>query len=142
VAGAILRGGGRVIQEESEAWVARNGRVSHSSPAWTSGGFLRVKYVIHAVGPVWGDGDEDAKLASAISGSLKVADQLKLSSVSFPALSTGIFGFPKDRAAGVIFSAIENYFSLKTSGIRLVRVVLYDEATINAFNGAWTRSAV
>jgi O-acetyl-ADP-ribose deacetylase (regulator of RNase III) len=139
VAGAIARKGGPTIQKESEAWVRKNGTVSHSKPAWTSGGNLAAKYVIHAVGPVWGDGDEDAKLAAAIRGSLEVAETLKCSSISFPAISTGIFGFPKERAAGVIFSAIENYFSLRRSTIRLVKLVLFDEPTINAFMGAWTR---
>ena len=139
VAGAIARKGGPAIQKESEAWVRKNGMVSHSQPAWSSGGNLAAKYVIHAVGPVWGDGDEDAKLAAAIRGSLEVAETLKCSSISFPAISTGIFGFPKERAAGVIFSAIENYFSLRRSTIRLVKLVLFDEPTINAFMGAWTR---
>ena len=83
--------------------------VSHSHPAWTSGGHLPAKYVIHAVGPVWGDGDEDKKLTEAVTGSLRVADELKCSSMAMPAISTGIFGFPKDRAAEIIFSAIEEY---------------------------------
>ena len=72
---------------------------------------------------------------------LEVADQLRLASVSFPAISTGIFGFPKDRAAGVIFSAIENYFSQHESGIRLVRLVLFDQATIKAFISLWSGRA-
>ena len=139
VAGAIARKGGPAIQKESEAWISKNGTVSHSKPAWTSGGNLAAKYVIHAVGPVWGDGDEDAKLAAAIHGSLEVAETLKCSSISFPAISTGIFGFPKERAAGVIFTAIENYFTLRESGIRLVKLVLFDEPTITAFMGAWTQ---
>jgi O-acetyl-ADP-ribose deacetylase len=144
VAGAILRKGGQVIQQESEAWVRKNGRVSHSKPAWTSGGHLPAKYVIHAVGPVWTEAhrmdtarDEEVKLAAAITGSLEVADELKLTSISFPAISTGIFGFPKELAAGVILSAIENYFLQDGSGIKLVRLVLFDEATIKAFNQIW-----
>jgi O-acetyl-ADP-ribose deacetylase (regulator of RNase III) len=138
VAGAIARKGGLAVQKESEAWVRKNGTVSHSQPAWTSGGNLAAKYVIHAVGPVWGDGDEDVKLAAAINGSLEVAETLKCSSISFPAISTGIFGFPKERAAGVIFTAIKNYFSLRKSGIKLVKLVLFDESTTRAFMGAWT----
>ena len=137
VAGAIVRQGGPVIQQESDAWVRENGTVSHSKPAWTSGGKLAAKYVIHAVGPVWGDGDEDVKLAAAIHGSLEAADALKLSSISFPALSTGIFGFPKERAAGVIYTAIDKYFSQIGSGIKRVRLVLFDKATIEAFIKAW-----
>jgi O-acetyl-ADP-ribose deacetylase (regulator of RNase III) len=137
VAGAIIRRGGPVIQQESEAWVRRNGTVSHAQPAWTSGGRLAAKYVIHAVGPVWGDGDEDAKLAAAIRGSLEAAEVLKLSSISFPAISTGIFGFPKERAAGVIFSTVDEYFSHDGSGIKLIRFVLFDQETIDAFMKAW-----
>src|SRR5512143_3373996 len=84
VAWAISKRGGPTIQKESDAWIRHHGTVSHSAPAWTSGGLLPAKYVIHAVGPVWGDtqssgagGDEDAKLASAITGTLRVADELK-----------------------------------------------------------------
>ena len=137
VAWAIVRGGGEIIQQESDEWIRVHGIVSHAHPAWTSGGRLPAKYVIHAVGPVWGDGDEDAKLTSAVNGSLEVADELKLTSISFPAISTGIFGFPKERAAEVMFSAIENYFSHRESGIELVRLVLFDESTIHTFLKVW-----
>ena len=135
VAGAILRRGGAAIQRESEAWVQAHGPVSHAKPAWTSGGNLACRVVIHAVGPVWGDGDEDAKLADAISGSLHLADELKLASIAFPAISTGIFGFPKERAAAVLFASIWKYLE-KPSGLRLVRVVVYDTATVTAFEKA------
>ena len=139
VAGAISHKGGPAIQQESDAWVRKNGPVSHSKPAWTSGGNLPAKYVIHAVGPVWGDGDEDVKLSEAVRGSLEVAETLKLTSISFPAISTGIFGFPKERAGQVIFSAIEKYFSDTQSQIKQVRLVLFDKATIDAFTGTWKR---
>ncbi len=138
VAGAIVRRGGQVIQQESDAWVREHGTVSHSHPAWTSGGLLPAKYVIHAVGPVWGDGDEDKKLSDAVHGSLQVADELKLSSISMPAISTGIFGFPKERAAGVILSTIKNYFAHHETGIKLVRLVLLDDSTIRAFMSNWS----
>ncbi|HEX2697962.1 MAG TPA: macro domain-containing protein, partial [Anaerolineales bacterium] len=134
---AIVRQGGRAIQQESDEWIRDHGLVSHSHPAWTSGGLLSAKYVIHAVGPVWGDGDEDNKLAAAIRGSLEVADELKCSSISFPAISTGIFGFPKERAAGVVYNAIEKYFKQNKSQIKLVRLVLFDDATIQAFLKTW-----
>ena len=138
VAWAISNKGGATIQKESDEWIRKNGRVSHSHPAWTSGGRLPAKYVIHAVGPVWGAGDEDDKLAEAVHGSLRVADELKCSSISLPAISTGIFGFPKERAAGIIFSSIENYFSQHTSSqVKQVRVLLYDQVTIDAFMKKW-----
>jgi O-acetyl-ADP-ribose deacetylase len=137
VAGAIVRRGGPLIQQESDEWIRAHGKVSHAHPAWTSGGLLPAKCVIHAVGPVWGSGNEDAKLAQAIQGSLEVADELKLSSLSIPAISTGIFAFPKERAAGVILAAIEKYFAQHNSGIKVVRLVLFDEATLKAFISDW-----
>jgi O-acetyl-ADP-ribose deacetylase (regulator of RNase III) len=137
VAGAIVRAGGPVIQEESDAWVRTHGPVSHAHPAWTSGGKMSARFVIHAVGPVWGEGDEDRKLSAAVGGSLEAADRLHLESIAFPAISTGIFGFPKERAACVILSAIAAYFAERPSGIRRVRIVLFDEPTIRAFRGAW-----
>ncbi len=134
VARTISRSGGKSIQKESNEWIRAHGQVSHSHPAWTSGGLLPAKYVIHAVGPVWGAGDEDAKLSEAVTGSLSVADELKLESIAFPAISTGIFGFPKERAAKVIFEAIEAYFAENTiPGVKLVRLVLFDQATVDAF---------
>ncbi len=138
VAWAIVRRGGDIIQEESDQWIHQHGPVSHTHPAWTSGGALPAKYVIHAVGPIWGDGDEDTKLADAVSGSLRVADELKCSSISMPAISTGIFGFPKDRAAEIIFKSINKYFSSsKDLSVKIVRIVLFDNATIQPFLKVW-----
>ena len=137
VAWAISKKGGPTIQKESDEWIRQHGPVSHSHPAWTSGGLLPAKYVIHAVGPVWGDGDEDKKLADAVIGSLRVADELNLTSIAMPAISTGIFGFPKDRAAKIIFSAIEKYFESNTSGLQVVKLVLFDQSTVDSFIKSW-----
>jgi O-acetyl-ADP-ribose deacetylase (regulator of RNase III) len=138
VAGIISRKGGPVIQAESEAWVRQHGPVPHDQPAYTTAGQLPCRYVIHAVGPVWGEGEEDAKLAAAVAGSFKLADQLGLHSISLPAISTGIFGFPKERAGKVILGAVQNYLAQTPgSGLRLIRLVLYDEPTFDAFFGAW-----
>src|SRR5512147_495474 len=84
VAWAITKKGGSSIQKESAQWIREHGLVSHSRPAWTTGGRLPAKYVIHAVGPVWGDGEEDKKLSEAITGSLRVADELNCSSLAMP----------------------------------------------------------
>ena len=139
VAWAISKKGGSVIQKESNDWIQKHGPVSHARPAWTSGGLLPAKYVIHAVGPVWGDGDEDNKLAFAVTGSLVLADELKCSSIALPAVSTGIFGFPKDRAAAIILFTIEKYFAEgnSNSGIKIVRLVLYDQPTVDVFVQTW-----
>jgi O-acetyl-ADP-ribose deacetylase (regulator of RNase III) len=89
------------------------------------------------VGPVWGDGDEDKKLSDAVMGSLRVADELKCSSIALPAISTGIFGFPKDHAAGIIFSSIEKYFENNSSRLNLVKSILFDQTTVDAFVQVW-----
>lgn len=138
VAWAISKKGGPKIQEESDAWVRKHGPVSHAHPAWTLGGALPAKYVIHAVGPVWGDGREDSKLQDAVTGSLQMANELKCESISMPAISTGIFGFPKDRAAGIIFKAISAYFDKNVdSSVKQVRIVLFDQPTIEVFLSVW-----
>ena len=137
VAWAISKKGGPDIQRESDEWVRQHGPVAHSAPAWTSGGQLPAKYVIHTVGPVWGDGDEDKKLSDAVTGSLRVVDELKCSSIAMPAISTGIFGFPRDRAARIIFSAIEGYFARNSSRVEIVKLVLFDPSTVEAFMDSW-----
>jgi O-acetyl-ADP-ribose deacetylase (regulator of RNase III) len=138
VAGVIARKGGPKIQLESNRWVQEHGPVSHAEPAYTGGGDLPCRYVLHAVGPVWGEGEEDHKLFQAVSGSLKLADRMGLSSIAFPAISTGIFGFPKQRAARIMFRAISEYFQdVPQSGIGLVRITLFDDPTIAAFVKEW-----
>lgn len=138
VAWAIVRRGGDVIQQESDAWIRKHGLVPHSRPAWTSAGSLPSRFVIHAVGPVWGDGNEDKKLADAVTGSLRVADELKCESIAFPAISTGIFGFPKGRAAKIMFKTIEDYFdTTPTSELKIIKLVLFDQSTVDAFLGEW-----
>ncbi|MBT3189397.1 MAG: macro domain-containing protein [Anaerolineae bacterium] len=138
VAWTISRRGGDVIQSESRAWVAKHGEVSHAQPAYTSAGDLPCKYVIHAVGPIWGDGDEDTKLADAVTGSLRVASDLGLASVSIPAISTGIFGFPKERAAKIIFSSVEHYLTQNgDASLSQVRLILYGQADAELYLGFW-----
>jgi len=138
VAAVIVRAGGRIIQEESDQWVRANGPVAHAHPAYTTGGRLPCKTIIHAVGPIWGEGEEDRKLAEAITGSLTLAETLQLGSIAFPAISTGIFGFPKDRAARLFLETIAEYLKThKTTTIQLVQITLYDESTLNAFIDAF-----
>jgi len=134
VAAAIVRAGGTIIQEESDAWVRQYGPVSNAEPAYTRAGRLPCRYVIHAVGPIWGEGEEDRKLEEAIRGSLKQAESLGLRSLAFPAISTGIFGFPKDRAARIFFTTFLEYFSENpASPLELVRVTLWDDETMAIF---------
>ena len=134
VAGAIVRKGGQSIQTESRDWVRTHGPVAHGSPAITSAGRLPCRYVIHAVGPVWGEGEEQSKLRAAVTGALTVAAQHGLKSLALPAISTGIFGFPKELGAQVILDAIVDFFEHSSSAsLREVRVTLIDKPTVSIF---------
>jgi O-acetyl-ADP-ribose deacetylase len=141
VAGAIVRKGGPQIQQESDAWVRQHGPVSHSSPAYTAAGSLPCRYILHAVGPIWGESspeEADAHLEAAVKGSLLLAGALQLTALALPAISTGIFGFPKERAAGVIYQSIQDYFStVSGSTLQLVRIAILDQPTLAVFQQVW-----
>lgn len=138
VADVISRSGGPEIQAESDAWIAEHGPVGHAEPAYTTAGNLPCLYVIHAVGPIWGSGDEDAKLALAVTGSLRRAEELDLRSLALPAISTGIYGFPQKLAANVIFTALRKYAAHNPdTRLELIRLTLYDDPTVKAFLSVW-----
>lgn len=91
--------------------------------------------MIHTAGPIWGDGDEDAKLRRACLSSLKLADEKKLKSIAFPAISTGIYRFPLERAARILLAAAAEHLAGQT-GLDRVVFCLFDEKTFNAFAAA------
>lgn len=134
VDGAIHRAGGNSILEECKLHVSKQGRLPAGQAMITGGGRLAAKYVIHTVGPVYRDGSsEDAELlASCHRESIRLADERKLKSISFPAISTGAFGYPLHEAARVavrsFVDALQNAASLE-----LVRFVLFDQAALKAF---------
>ncbi len=141
VAGAILRRGGMQIQVESDQWVHQHGMVSHAEPAYTHAGNLPCRYVIHAVGPIWSEGQEEEKLQAAISGSLRLAERLGLQSIAFPAISTGIYRFPKLLAAQTILATIANHLTANPdSSLTLIRIVCYEPETLQAFIEAWEQN--
>jgi O-acetyl-ADP-ribose deacetylase len=128
VAAAIVRRGGRVIQEASD----KVGFVPVGSAAITTAGDLKAKFVIHAVGPRMGEGNEDEKLRHATTNSLRLADDEGIRSLSFPAISTGIFGYPVDRCAEVMIGAVRQYCTGETS-IEEIRFCLFDDKALQAF---------
>ena len=128
VAGAISVKGGPSIQEESN----KIGGCSVGDAVVTGGGRLKAKHVIHAVGPQWGEGGDDNKLKNATVNSLQRAEELKLISITFPALSTGIFGFPMDRAASIMLRTICDYLKGITC-IKHVVLVLFDSNGFDQF---------
>ena len=135
VAGAILRRGGRAIQEESERWVREKGTVPTGQVAVTGGGMLAARSVIHAVGPVWhGGNQEDDLLRSAGMNSLLKAHELGLASIALPAISSGIFGFPKDRCARILVQAALDFTGqYPDSPLREIRFTNIDEETTALF---------
>ena len=128
VAGAILRKGGWSIQEECD----KIGYCPVGGAVITGAGKLKAKYVIHAVGPRMGEGDEDRKLRNATLNSLKLAEKHGIKSIAFPAISTGIFGFPKDRCAKIMLRTAVDYLKAG-SGIERVIFCLYDDETYQIF---------
>lgn len=135
VAGAIVREGGRIIQEESDRIVRERGPVKVGEAVYTSAGSLSAEYVIHAVGPRMGEGNEDEKLRNATWNSLKLAEQLGLNSIVFPAISTGVFGYPKDKCAQVMLRTIKDYV-FSGGRVKEIMICLYDEETYRIFEEA------
>jgi O-acetyl-ADP-ribose deacetylase (regulator of RNase III) len=130
VAGAIVRKGGQVIQEESN----KIGYVPVGGAAVTTGGKLKARHVIHAVGPRMGEGDEDNKLKKAIKSVLGLAAEKKIKSISVPAISAGIFGFPKDRCAKILVAETAAFLrAAPGSTLELVEFCIFDQEAFEFF---------
>jgi O-acetyl-ADP-ribose deacetylase (regulator of RNase III) len=138
VARIIVQRGGESIQSESYKWVSNHGHITHEHPAYTNAGGLPCRYVIHAVGPVWGEGQEYEKLQITILGVLNLASLLGVKTLAIPPISTGIYGFPKERAASVFFETIHEFWMKNPeSTLRCVRLTIIDEPTVAAFLNAF-----
>jgi O-acetyl-ADP-ribose deacetylase (regulator of RNase III) len=129
VAGAIRTRGGPSIQEECD----RIGGTTVGQAVITGAGKLKARHVIHAVGPRMGEGDEDGKLRGATLNSLKRADENKLSSIAFPAVSTGIFGFPKERCARIMLSTVRDFLEREETTLREVLFCLWSQEDFDVF---------
>ena len=134
VCGAIHRAGGPAIAQECRNIREKRGPIGIGQAVATTGGRLQAKYVIHTVGPVWQGGNlgEAELLASCYRKSIRIADELKLHSIAFPAISTGIFGYPVEQAAWVaVPTAMETLHFSKQLGA--VQFVLFDRGTFDIF---------
>jgi len=134
VAGAIRKKGGPKIQEECH----EIGSTFVGGAVITCGGDLKAKHVIHAVGPRMGEGDEDEKLKNATLNSLKVADDNSLKSISFPAISTGIFGFPINKCAEIMLRTVIDYLE-DESGLERVVLCLFGNVSYEVFEQQLSR---
>ena len=128
VAGAIREKGGPNIQEECN----KIGGTFVGGAVITTGGNLKAKHVIHAAGPRMGEGNEDEKLKNAALNSLKLADENNLKSISFPAISAGIFGFPIHRCAEIMLKTTIDYLKGET-GLERVVFCLFGQGAYRVF---------
>ncbi len=134
VCGAIHRAGGPAIAEECRRIHSEHGSLSPGQAVATTAGRLAAKYVIHAVGPIWSGGNqgEAEALSSCYRESMRIADSLKLHSIAFPAISTGIFGYPVEQAAWVAMpTVIEGLRWAKN--LVFVVIVLFDRISLDVF---------
>lgn len=133
VDGAIHRAGGPKILEEC----IKIGGCKTGDAVITTGGYLKAKYVIHTVGPIWqgGEKDEDKLLASCYRKSLELADKNNIKTISFPSISTGAYRFPVDRAAKIAIKTVIEYLKENTK-IEKVVFVLFDEKTKRIYEEA------
>jgi len=131
VDGAIHRAGGPTIMDECR----KIGRCPTGQAVITTGGNLKAKYVIHTVGPIYrgGIGEEAKLLKSAYRNSLELARKKSLRSISFPAISTGVYGYPVDEAAHIAIKTCIN-FAQDNTEIKLIRHVLFSKESYDIFS--------
>jgi O-acetyl-ADP-ribose deacetylase (regulator of RNase III) len=134
VDGAIHRKGGAVILEECKAIIARQGSCKTGEAVLTRGGNLPAKYVIHTVGPIWNGGKkkEVELLANCYKNSLNIAFENGFKTIAFPNISTGIYHFPKDKAAQIAFEAIRNYPNIEF--FEAIIFCCFDEENFELYN--------
>jgi O-acetyl-ADP-ribose deacetylase (regulator of RNase III) len=137
VDGAIHRAGGPAILAECKEIVARQGRLPTGRAVITTAGEMAAEHVIHTVGPVYSGKAKDAELlASCHTESLQLAAENGLTTVAFPAISCGVYGYPLDRAAGVAVAAVAAFLGERPGGIRRVRFVTFGNEATRAFEQA------
>lgn len=134
VDGAIHRAGGPAILEECRMIVAKQGGCKTGEAVITTGGNLPAKFVIHTVGPVWngGEGNESALLVSCYLNSLKLAAEHKLSSIAFPNISTGIYGYPKKEASEIAVNTVSEFLR-ENDFIDKVLFVCFDDENYHLY---------
>jgi O-acetyl-ADP-ribose deacetylase len=139
VAAAISCKSGAAIQQESDALIEKLGPLSTGEAVITGGGKLPARFVIHAVGPVWSEHsptEADDLLRGAVRNSLALAEEKGLKSIAFPAISTGIYGFPIKRAAPLMLREAADYLRGQTK-LERVLFCLYDKASYQVFDSAF-----
>ena len=134
VDGAIHRAGGPEILEVCREIVKKQGGCPPGEAVITTGGALPAQYVIHTVGPVWhgGKNKEDEVLANCYRKSLSMAVENNISSIAFPNIGTGVYGFPKERAATIATAEVRNFVENHT-GINEILFVCFDDENYSLY---------
>jgi len=133
VDGAIHRAGGPAIMAELKA---KYKGCPTGSAVITGGGNLKAKYVLHAVGPIYSGAPRDAELlSSAYRTSLELCTKHKISSIAFPSISTGVYGYPVEEASRVALKTVMDYLKDQPD-MRLIRFVLFDGRTYQIYEEA------
>ncbi len=130
---AIVVNGGHEIQQQSNAIIRKIGSLPVGKAVITDAGSLLCKFVIHTVGPQMGEGNEPAKLKKAVLNSLRLADLYNLKSISLPAISSGIFGFPKPECAKILLETTREFLQNNDTSLQEVVMCNYDEETFRIF---------
>jgi len=140
VDGAIHRAGGPAILEECKRVVARQGHLPTGQAVSTTGGRLKAAFVIHTVGPIWRGGmeGEAGLLASCYRETIHLADRLHLHTMAFPAISTGVYGYPVTQAAEIAFRATLEELA-ETRTVHEVRFVVFSDEAYRIFADAGRR---
>jgi len=134
VAAALVRAGGSVVQEESEAWVREHGPLESGKAAVTGAGDMPARWIIHVCGPRFSaDLDNEALLEAAVEAALSAAAESGAASIAIPAISSGIFGYPVTEATRVIADACRRWVVSHPGTIREIRLVGYEAETAAAF---------
>lgn len=129
VDGAVHRAGGPAIMRELDEIRATTGGCPTGDAVVTSAGSLPAQYVFHAVGPVYRDGKhgEPAQLASCYRRCLELGEERGIRSISFPAISTGAYGYPTNEAAGIAIETVARHLESPDTHVREVLFVLFDQ---------------
>lgn len=136
VALAIVKRGGSIIQRESDEIIKTQGALQAGKSVITSAGSLKTRYVIHTVGPMWGEGNEDEKLRYAISSALTLAKDYGIRSVSFPAVSCGVYGFPQEEGTLIITETVKKFIEENEDAFDEIHLIGLGEPVPDLFKEA------
>ena len=129
VDGAIHRAGGPQILEECKQIIKKIGRLPTGEAVITSGGNMKVKFVIHTVGPIWngGSNNEEKLLANSYYNSLKIATENNIKTIAFPSISTGVYGYPIEKASIIAINTVKKFITENDYDFEEIIFVLFSE---------------